>query len=1071
MTAPRKTVLIVDHNPSERGLYRHYLLAEPALTYAVLEADTTDAGLAICRSCPPDAILLDFELPDAGGIAFLSALQSGSLRLPVVVVSNQTDAETATTAFKYGANDYLVKSASTPEAVRCAVRSVIENAQLRYELHCSEERFRTSVENLLDCFGIFSAIRDADGRILDFRIDYLNAAALENNRMTPADIGKPLCQLLPAHRDSGLFDEYCHVVATGEPLIKESLVYADDYNQERLTRAFDIRATKLGDGFVAAWRDITARKQNELDLALAQERLQLAQQAANIGSYDWDIVSNQAVWSEQLEAIYGLSPGSFDGQHASWQALIYPDDRERVEQQLRQALAQQQHHWQHEYRIQRADGELRWLETRGKIYYSPDGQPQRMLGINQDITERKRLEQALHQFEARLGGFVESNVIGILFGDVDGGIHQANDEFLRIVGYGRADLEAGRLRWSELTPDEYLPLDAERVLEARERGACTPYEKEYIRRDGSRVPVLIGYSLVGEARQETVAFVLDLSESKRAEAALRQSEERYRYLAEAIPNLVWTCSATGQCDYVNQRLCDYTGLTPEQAHGLGWLEIVHPQDRDRSYAIWMQAVQSGNSYTCEYRLRRSSDHSYRWHLARGVPLHDANGHVVKWFGTCTDIHDQKQLEAERAELLAREQAAREAAEHANRSKDEFLAVISHELRSPLNSILGWAKLLRTQSLSAADTARALETIERNAKAQSQLIEDLLDISRMMQGNFRLHQAPVQLAAVVQTALDGQRPAAQAKQIALDARFDPTPVEVLGDADRLQQVISNLLSNAIKFTPGGGRVDVSVAAISGDGHSSHSWAQITVRDTGKGINADFLPHVFDRFRQAAGTGSQSHEGLGLGLAIVRQLVELHGGRVWAESAGENQGATFTVRLPLHSPSDFSDPSAASDGSGLAAELKELEASSAEFTSGQVELPLTNIRILLVDDEVDNREFLALLLERNGAAVTTAASVAEALVAFQRWQPDLVVTDIAMPEADGYSLLRQLRALPTPSGDPVPVIALTAYASEQNRLQAQQAGFQGYLIKPAEPAALIAAIMEHLGLAASIAPDAL
>lgn len=1070
MTAPRKTVLIVDHNAAERGLYRHYLLAEPALTYAVLEAETTDAGLALCQSCLPDVILLDFGLPDAGGVAFLSALQSGSFRLPVVVVSDQADAGTATTAFKYGANDYLVKSASTPEAVRFAVRSAIENTQLRHELHCSEERFRMSVENLLDCFGIFSAIRDADGRILDFRIDYLNAAALENNRMTPAAIGKPLCQLLPAHRDSGLFDEYCHVVATGQPLIKESLVYADDYNQERLTRAFDIRATKLGDGFVAAWRDITARKQNELDLALAQERLQLAQQAANIGSYDWDIVNNRAVWSEQLEAIYGLSPGSFDGQHASWQAFIHPDDRGRVEQQLCQVLVQQQHHWQHEYRIQRADGELRWLETRGKIYYSPDGQPQRMLGINQDITERKRLEQALHQFEARLGGFVESNVIGILFGDVDGGIHQANDEFLRIVGYGRADLEAG-LRWTELTPAEYLPLDAERVLEARERGACTPYEKEYIRRDGSRVPVLIGYSLVGEARQETVAFVLDLSETKRAEAALRQSEERYRYLAEAIPHLVWTCSATGQCDYVNQRLCDYTGLTPEQAHGLGWLEIVHPQDRDRSYATWMQAVQTGNSYTCEYRLRRSSDHSYRWHLARGVPLHDANGRVVKWFGTCTDIHDQKQLETERAELLAREQAAREAAEQANRSKDEFLAVISHELRSPLNAILGWAKLLRTQSLSEADTARALETIERNAKAQSQLIEDLLDISRMMQGNFRLHQAPVQLAAVVQTALDGQRPAAQAKQINLDARFDPAPVEVLGDADRLQQVISNLLSNAIKFTPVGGRVGVSVAVVSGDRRSSHSWAQITVCDTGKGISADFLPHVFDRFRQAAGTGSQSHEGLGLGLAIVRQLVELHGGRVWAESAGENQGATFTVRLPLHSSLDFNDPSTASDGSGFSADLDEPETSSAGFTSGQAELPLNNIRILLVDDEADNREFLALLLERSGAAIRTAASVAEALVACQCWQPDLVVTDIAMPEADGYSLLQQLRAMPTPSGNPVPVIALTAYASEQNRLQAQQAGFQDYLTKPVEPAVLIAAIVEHLGLDASMAPYAL
>lgn len=308
---------------------------------------------------------------------------------------------------------------------------------------------------------------------------------------------------------------------------------------------------------------------------------------------------------------------------------------------------------------------------------------------------------------------------------------------------------------------------------------------------------------------------------------------------------MWTCDTTGLLIYVNQQFCEYTGLTSKQARGLGWMTAVHPDDMQHTYTAWTAAVDQGASYTHEYRLKRQSDRAYRWQMAQGLPLKDERGRVVKWFGTCTDIHDQKQLDDERARLLQLEQAARVAAEEANRTKDEFLAIVSHELRSPINSILGWANLLRTRSLDSDIIPRALEVIERNARSQSQLIEDLLDVSRIVHGKLQLTAAPVSLASVIQAALEVVRPMAEAKAIQLTfAQSDDNletklPLQVLGDSHRLHQVVLNLLSNAIKFTPEAGRVEVQLEAVRGNSNSnltpSLAYAQLTVTDTGKGID--------------------------------------------------------------------------------------------------------------------------------------------------------------------------------------------------------------------------------------------
>jgi signal transduction histidine kinase/CheY-like chemotaxis protein len=393
--------------------------------------------------------------------------------------------------------------------------------------------------------------------------------------------------------------------------------------------------------------------------------------------------------------------------------------------------------------------------------------------------------------------------------------------------------------------------------------------------------------------------------------------------------------------------------------------------------------------------------------------------------------ERKRAEDEREQLLAREQAARAEAEAANRAKDEFLAMVSHELRTPLGAMILWLRMLRTKTLDEAKVANALEKLERAAHAQTRLIEDLLDISRMITGKLRLSTRAVDLAVVLDAALDAINPAADAKGIRIVRTIDAALGAVSGDPDRLQQVLANLLSNAVKFTAQGGCIEVRLER---DGPH----ARIAVRDTGVGIEADLLPHVFERFRQ--GDGSRTHAGLGLGLALVRHLVELHGGTVSAESGGTDQGATFVVRLPIPA--------------------LRLKAPSRPDVPAPLDEPptpsLQGLQVLVVDDDADAREVMTAVLESRAAAVTVAASASEALALLDREAFDVLLCDIAMPGEDGYSLMRRLRAREATHGGRVPAAALTAFARPEDRARAFLAGFQAHLAKPVEPTDLIAAV---------------
>ncbi|MBW8875627.1 MAG: response regulator [Acidobacteria bacterium] len=406
-----------------------------------------------------------------------------------------------------------------------------------------------------------------------------------------------------------------------------------------------------------------------------------------------------------------------------------------------------------------------------------------------------------------------------------------------------------------------------------------------------------------------------------------------------------------------------------------------------------------------------------------------------------EIRVREWAEQERARLLVLEQAARKHAEEANRIKDEFLATLSHELRTPLNAILGWVQVLRTGKLDDAASARALETIERNSRAQAQLIADLLDVSRIITGKLRLDFKPVEMSRIIDAALDSVRPAADAKAIRLVVSLAPLASPVLGDSDRLQQVVWNLLSNAIKFTPRDGRVEVRL-------WESRPHAVIQVSDSGIGIRTDFLPYVFDRFRQAESTLTRSHGGLGLGLSIVRHLVELHGGTVEVDSAGEGQGAIFRVSIPLRAAA--TDEHTADRRPGPPAQHV-------------WNLPglLKDLRVLVVEDEADTRDLLVLALEQCGAEVSAFATVPEALASFDAAVPDVLVSDIGVPFEDGYSFIRKVRAREAGHGRDVPAAALTAYARTEDRERALEAGFQTHLAKPVDPSELIAAVARLAG----------
>jgi PAS domain S-box-containing protein len=533
-------------------------------------------------------------------------------------------------------------------------------------------------------------------------------------------------------------------------------------------------------------------------------------------------------------------------------------------------------------------------------------------------------------------------------------------------------------------------------------------------------------------------------EQKRAEEALRQGEEQLRLALEAANMGVWDYEVgTGTVKW-SSSLEAIHGIAPGTFGGTidDYMNDIHPEDREYVVESLGRSVDQGVEHHIEYRIILP-DGAIRWVEGKGEVLRDESGKAVRLTGVCMDVTDRKRAEREREQLLGREQEARAEAEAANRAKDEFLALVSHELRTPLNSIAGWLEILLTNpERYEAHVARALEVIKRNAALQARIIEDLLDVSRIVAGKLQLDIRPVELPAVIQAAVSAVQLTADEKNVRIRQSVDRSTDPVSGDPYRLQQIVWNLLSNAIKFSPDGAEVEIRL-------EQAGSYARITVRDQGEGIRPEFLPRIFDRFTQADTSTTRAYGGLGLGLAIVRHLVELHGGTVEAWSDGDKRGALFTVTLPC--------------------EFGRVESFGLPFTSRsrltgipEVDLDgnrdvgdaaLAGLRVLVVDDDLDSREVLASLLALRAAEVRSAGSVAEALQALSDWKPHVLVSDIGMPGRDGYDLIREVRARGSEDGGQIPAIALTGYAAAQDGERALSAGYHSHLAKPVEPRHLV------------------
>src|SRR5262245_934880 len=761
--------------------------------------------------------------------------------------------------------------------------------------------------------------------------------------------------------------------------------------------------------------------------------------------------------------------------------ITHQDDLESDWDQARRLLAGEIENYSMEKRYYRKDGSIVWVNLTVSLARKANGSPDYFVSVVEDISARKRLEEAnlkrvalLADVSAALAEHQVSLQI-MLQKSAEALVRHMDAAFARIWTLNPTEslleLQASAGMYTHLNGrHSRVPFGELKIgLIAKERQPHLTNDvvndprisdPEWARENGmvafAGYPLLVEDRVVGVmamfARQplteDTIEAIATVAapiaqgiERKRTEDALRASEEKFRILADTAPVMVWVSGADKLRAFFNKPWLEFTGRAMEEELGYGWAESVHPEDYDCCLETFNASCDAREPFKMEYRLRRH-DGEYRWILDHGVPRYSPGGGFLGCVGSCIDITERKQVEAREREQLAREQAARATAEAANRSKDEFLTMLSHELRSPLNAVLGYTRMLRCGPVDRDSVNKVAANVERNAKAQLQIIQDLLDSACVTTGKLQIKTRPVDLATVLESALDTVRPAAEAKGIMLLADFGPGPEEMVGDSARLQQVVWNLLSNGIKFTPEGGRVELQM-------DSDANRIRIKVSDTGRGIEPEFLPFVFDLFRQADSSSTRRYGGLGLGLSLVKHLVELHGGTITAASEGAGCGATFIVTLPRRHPEFIAPPPA----------MAPSEARTGGAIIPGAALSLEGVSVLVVDDQEEERVFLTQALGGYGAQVTAASSGAEALALLSdplsgKW-PDALILDIAMPGEDGYTVLKKVRALEAARGDAadrIPAIALTVYGQSEDRLRALKEGFHMYVAKPVEPAEL-------------------
>jgi PAS domain S-box-containing protein len=784
-------------------------------------------------------------------------------------------------------------------------------------------------------------------------------------------------------------------------------------------------------GGVAIIRDITERKRAEetaMEAHQIHERLSFHVENTPLAVIEWDDEFRVLRWSPAAERLLGWRADEVLGKKFNDWEFVVPDDVDAVNAVGRRQGQGKEHYGISRNRNYTKLGSVIHCEWYNSTLYEESGKLVSVLSLVLDVTLATRIEEALRKSEAQYRLLFESNPHPMWVFDLETLRFLAvNDAAVKHYGYSRAELLDMTIR--EIRPAEELRLLQDNSS-GEDLGLDTAGEWLHQKKDGSVINVEItSNKLDFGGRRAELVLANDITERKRGEKALRESEDRYRDLVDNSHELMCTHDLSGRVLTVNPWAAHVLGYPQKTLEELNIRDGLLPEYRDL-FDDYIRQVTTVGSARGVMKIRTATGEVRLWEYYNTLRTEGVETPIVR--GMAHDV-------TERRQALAREKDARLEAEAANRVKDEFLSTLSHELRTPLTAIMGWSNLLVHNDVEPERRKHAIETIARNARSQAQLIDDLLEVSRIITGKVRLDFTPCELQPVIEAAVESVRPTAEAKAVQLEALLEPNTGLVYGDSERLQQVVWNLLSNAVKFTPRSGSVSVRLKRES-------SYAEISVADSGTGIRPAFLPYVFDRFRQADGSTTRIHGGLGLGLAIVRHLVELHGGTARAESPGEGLGATFTVRLPVMSSADHSD------------HLPTAGVKAAVSAKGPVSL--AGLQVLVVDDESDARELVSMMLERRGAVVKAVASAGDALQCIESWKPDVVIADIGMPLEDGYGLIRKMRALPPELGGKIPAIALTAYARTEDRARALAAGYQVHLAKPVDRDDL-AAVVAKLG----------
>jgi len=1049
----RRTILVVEGRLGDRERYRQCLLSDRKYDYETIETSRADEGLGFWQQHQPDAVLLGGDLSDMSGLAFLGTLRSRKRSLeklaksqvqplPVVMMVGVGDEAIALQAIEAGAQDYLVKEHLTPERLRLTVTRTIEATARRvvdsapdiaeYQraaeaLQDSEARFRQLTENIDAVFWV----REEP----ESRVSYVSSAYERLWGWPPQELYERCStwvdHIHPADRERsklafekqamiGEFDEEYRIV-----LDDGSVRWVRDRCfplQDQMGRVYRL---------IGLAEDITEQVQTRDALQQSEEFknrvLDSSGDCIKVLDLDAKVQYMNAADMHRMEIV---DPTPY--LNTSWLELWRGEYRQAAEAAFVAAKSDKKGKFRGFYPT--TTGRPKWWDVVLTPMRDSARQVAQILSISRDVSDRKQAQAALQEQTKLLQIVISSIGDGLVTANLQGEITLSNEAAQRI--FGPLSNESSYQDWSKtyglFLPDQQTLFPNEQLPLVKAMKGESVMEEVFVRRwpdSEGRWIRIAGYPLVDENQAVNGGIVVcqDITERRRTEEELQQKNAILDVINDSAPTPIFVKDRQGRIIYANPATLEALGRTADEVLGRYDSEVYPSlEDAVRVMENDQRIMASGQTEVVE-----ESPDGIRTFLGTKVPYRNPAGEVIGLIGISNDITERVQIERDRERVLQEKQAALAESERVNRIKDEFLAVLSHELRSPLNPILGWAKLLQTRKFDEAKTLAGLEAIERNAKAQCQLIDDLLDMARVLRGKLPLNVTPVHLSGVIESAVDTVKAAAIAKSIEINSVFSNVG-QVSGDAVRLQQIVWNLLTNAVKFTPEGGRIDVSLV-------QADRMAEITVTDTGKGINPAFLPYVFESFRQEDASVTRQYGGLGLGMSIVSQLVEAHGGTITANSLGDDKGATFTVCLPLLN-NNVSEPRTTSQVSGLQ--------------------DLSGVRVLAIDDEPDSLDMLSVVLDQAGAESLSVTSAAEFFAVLASFQPDVVVSDIGMPAIDGYMLLKQVRSLSPEQGGQVPAIALTAYAGELDRQQAIAAGFQTHLAKPVEPDRLVSAIASLL-----------